>query len=104
MIGSDLVPGLHNWHPRMLLDINYIIYNRMGYEHIFDGSQKHLLPEKYELIDTDKNLIGMISSTEIRKRIKESRAEKTDDECSASYYFKIGGLVSKSTIEYIQDN
>ena len=76
----------------------------MGYEHIFDGTPKdYPLPNNYKLIDTNRNLIGMISSTEVRKRISEARAEQTV-QGSASYFFKIGGLVSKSTIEYIHDN
>ena len=45
----------------------------------------------------------MISSTEVRKRITEARTEQPDPN-SASYFYKIGGLVSKSTIEYIHDN
>lgn len=62
----------------------------------------------------------MISSTEVRKRINEAKQEaaaakeeeeKTNEEIksasaiqSASYFYKIGGLVSKSTIEYIREN
>ena len=65
----------------------------------------------------------MISSTEIRKRILEARQEEENDAInneeqklteeeiksksaikSASYFFQIGGLVTKSTIEFIRDN
>ena len=67
LIGSDLVPTLHMWHPRMIIDTSFVIYNRMGYEHVFDGSPKDYdLPHDYQLIDVGRNLIGMISSTLIR--------------------------------------
>ena len=81
-----------------------------------------------EVLKANQNLIGMISSTEVRKRIKaakieaEAQIQNQDEEeakCdqikeqkikstaavkSARYFYQIGGLVTKSTIEYIRDN
>ena len=105
MIGSDLVPKLHLYHEKMISDVNFIIFNRAGYEHIFDSSPKdYPMPHTYKLIDCDRNLLGMISSTEVRKRISETRlAHKNKKFTAANLFLKIGGLVSKTTIEYINE-
>ena len=71
MIGSDLVPTLQSWHPQMLTVPNFIIFDRKGYEHILDDSTKKEsdIPKNYIHIKPNNNLMGMISSTEVRKRI-----------------------------------
>ena len=106
MIGSDLVPKLHLYHEKMISDVDFIIFNRLGYENVFDGSPKdYPMPHNYKLIDSQHSLIGMICSTEVRKRIAESRlSHKNEKVTAANLFLKIGGLVSKTTIEYINEN
>lgn len=40
MMGSDLIPGLINWDEgqKMVDEINYIVFERKGYEYILDPS------------------------------------------------------------------
>ena len=61
------------------------------------------MPKKFNLISD--GMLGGISSTEIRRRIKQvkSQAMKVSKK-SASFYLKIGGLVSNSVIDYIIAN
>lgn len=90
------------------------------------------MPKNIEIIQSDENLIGMINSTEVRRRIREVKQEArnqlenelntqsshNDEESkqseesisknqailSAKYFYSIGGLVTKSTIEFIRNN
>ena len=55
----------------MLEEINFIIFDRKG----FDGNTNFDMPKKMLHLKSDQNLIGMISSTEVRRRIKEAREE-----------------------------
>ena len=75
MMGSDLIPGLSSWHEKMVTDVNFIIFDRKGYEQILDASipKNYPMPTNYVAIKADENLIGMISSTEVRKRIREAK-------------------------------
>ena len=50
----------------MLDEINFIIFDRKG----FDDFSHYEMPKKMEHLKSDQNLIGMISSTEVRRRIK----------------------------------
>ena len=52
MIGSDLVPSLHTWHPKMISEPSFIIFDRKGYEHILDPatSKDYPIPHNYTLI------------------------------------------------------
>lgn len=77
ILGSDLVPGLVKWDggQKFLDEVKFIIFERKGYEHILDPSTKkdYSMPKYYEKIKADENLIGMISSTLVRQRIKHAK-------------------------------
>ena len=122
MCGSDLIPGLIEWDEgqKMIDEINYIVFERKGFESNLDGDYQ--MPKNMEILKSNQNLIGMISSTEVRRRIQSAKAEaqaqinseedmneeetikSTNAVQSASYFYQIGGLVTKSTIEYIREN
>ncbi len=81
VIGTDLVPSLKSWDlgEKMLEEINFVIYLRPGYE--IDLTQKNeLLPKHFQTIDPSRNILGMISSTEVRDRIKKLREAKEEEE------------------------
>ena len=75
MMGSDLIPGLSSWNEKMVTDVSFIIFDRKGYEHILDPSvpKDFPMPTNYVAVKASDNLIGMISSTEVRKRITEAK-------------------------------
>ena len=106
-------------------EIKFIIFQRKGHEiDLSDPKIKEeFLPKNFEEISNDQNIIGMISSSEVRKRItllrntdereieKENndimdvQKEKQDYAISQSKeYSGIVGLVTKSTVQYIKDN
>ena len=78
MMGSDLIPGLSTWHEQMVTHVNFIIFDRKGYEDILDPAvpKTYPMPTNYVAIKAADNLIGMISSTEVRKRITEAKHEE----------------------------
>ena len=78
MIGSDLIPGLSSWNEKMVTDVSFIIFDRKGYEHILnpDVPKDYQMPTNYVAVKAGDNLIGMISSTEVRKRITEAKQEE----------------------------
>ena len=52
-----------------------------------------------------KLIVGGVSSTELRKRIKEIRKSPTKPKAgTAAAYFNISGLTTKGVIEYIISN
>ncbi|CAD8157134.1 unnamed protein product [Paramecium octaurelia] len=89
VIGSDLVNTLPNWveGQKLIAETNFIILNRSS--HKID--QITNLPPKYELV---QNFEYGISSTEIRKRIKNSKTE----------YLDCLGVLTPEIIEYIKVN
>lgn len=135
IMGSDLLSTLYTWDygEQLINEINFIIFERKGYEKNLDPEyareQGYPLPKNYVTLKSSQNLIGMISSTEVRRRIKEARealaqaqergsskeeAKEDMDQIkqqiqhdqailSARYFYQIGGLVTKSTIEFIRE-
>ena len=75
ILGSDLLPGLHTWDngQELVEEINFIVFERKGYEQTLDPDfaqqSGYSLPNHYLTLKAQDNLIGMISSTEVRKRI-----------------------------------
>jgi len=58
----------------LLEEIKFMIYMRSG--HPVDlSSDNPMLPKTFLKIDPKNNLIGMISSTEVRTRIKEMKKQ-----------------------------
>ena len=73
MMGSDLVPDLIKWDKgqEMIDEINYILFERKGYEYILDENVEKTfqIPKNILSITANQNLISGISSTEVRRRI-----------------------------------
>jgi nicotinic acid mononucleotide adenylyltransferase len=72
MMGSDLIPGLINWDngQEMIDECNFTVFERKGYESVLNGLKKeYQMPKCMMVLKANQNLIGMISSTEVRKRI-----------------------------------
>ena len=100
-MGSDLIPTLHLWHEpeKLVSDINFIIYNRINGDPSINlelGFPKGM-PAHYLFNSGARNFFGEISSTEVRRRIQDSRdAKEPKEKC-----FNIAGLIPKTVIEYI---
>lgn len=72
LAGTDLIPGLIKWDEgqKLIDEIKFIIFSRRGYEKVLSTENRDFqLPKNYEIINAKDNLIGMISSTEVRRRI-----------------------------------
>jgi len=102
IIGSDLLPTLKKWHEgeKLLHEINFILYNRKGYEIETLNLEPELMPKKYVYRAEAKDYFGMISSTEVRRRIEEARKLELDD----SKFMNIIGMVTKGVAQYIIEN
>ena len=75
-MGSDLIPGLLSWDcgKKLLSEINFVVFERKGFESILtlpENERPYPMPEKMTLIKDNENVLGVISSTEVRRRIKE---------------------------------
>ena len=85
-----------------------MIFERKGYEHTLDETKEHdfNMPKNFIVIKSDENTLGMISSTEIRKRISEAKSQMDENQeiKNAKYFYNIAGLVTSSTIEMIRKN
>ena len=79
MMGSDLIPTLISWDngQELIDEVNFIVFERKGYESVLDPKVEHSyqMPKSMEVLRSNQNLIGMISSTEVRKRIKAAKDE-----------------------------
>ena len=79
MGGSDLIPGLITWDngQELIDEVNFVVFERKGYESVLDEStpKEYQMPKSMEVLKANQNLIGMISSTEVRKRIKAAKIE-----------------------------
>jgi nicotinate-nucleotide adenylyltransferase len=75
VMGSDLISSLDQWHEgdKLISDVNFVIYPRAGYD--LDLTHKNM-PANYLHKAGSDNYFGMISSTEVRRRIAESRASE----------------------------
>ncbi len=61
------------------------------------------VPKKY-IEMKQKLIVGGVSSTELRKRIKQAKKEGGAHPMTAKVSFNIAGLASKAVIEYILAN
>jgi len=81
IIGTDLIPYLSKWDEgdRMLQEVKFVMYLRQS--HPIDLSPSNpQLPKHFVTIDPSKQIIGMISSTEVRNRIKEMKKQVDKEE------------------------
>mmetsp|Transcript_20126 Transcript_20126/g.24823 ORF Transcript_20126/g.24823 Transcript_20126/m.24823 type:complete len:123 (+) Transcript_20126:413-781(+) len=94
-MGSDLIKSLHWWDEgeRIINEMPMIIFRRKGYDN--DELFNHANFPKNDpiVVDEEKSLIGVISSTEIRRRVCEN---------SHLPYFGVTGLVTPKVIQYLQ--
>ena len=78
VMGSDLIPTLHLWHEpeKLVSDINFILYNRLNGDPSInlELTTPSGMPKKFLYKSGARNFFGEISSTEVRRRIDESRA------------------------------
>lgn len=67
IIGSDIVPEFHKWEKKeeLLKEVEFLVFPRDPF-HLPEN-----LPEGFELITDEKLITTNISSTGIRKRLKE---------------------------------
>ncbi|CAD8176576.1 unnamed protein product [Paramecium pentaurelia] len=89
VIGSDLVNSLPNWVEglKLIAETKFIILNRSSHK----INQNAILPPNYEMV---QDFEFGISSTEIRKRIKNS----------CTQYLDCLGILTPEIIEYIKVN
>ncbi len=96
-MGSDLIKSLHWWDDgeRIINEMPMIIFRRKGYNNEELFSHTNFPKNDPIIIDEEKSLIGVISSTEIRRRVCEN---------AHLPYFGIAGLVSPRVIQYLTQN
>lgn len=92
VVAGDIVKDLHWWDEGAKLkeEINFIILNRTGYE-----IKQEDKPKKHKMVEGA--VTSNLSSTELRKRIKN--AEKESDKLLG-----IAGLTTNSVIEMIKEH
>ena len=95
-MGSDLVKNLHFWDcgERLIAEIKCIVFLRKGFPNDDVVTHANFPKNNPIVVDEEDSLIGVISSTEIRKRVQMSRENNKPS-------FAIGGLVMPSVIKYI---
>ena len=98
-MGSDLIANLHLWDEsqRTINEMRCIIYLRKGYPNDMLLEHPNFPKNNPLLVDEEESLIGVISSTEVRKRVQKFV------ELGKPFY-GIAGLVTNSVLKYIQDN
>lgn len=97
IMGSDLIKSLHWWDEgdRIINEMPIIIFRRKGYDNDSIFSHENFPKNNPIVVDEGRSLIGVISSTEVRRRVHENVHLP---------YFGISGLVTKNIIEYLTDN
>ena len=100
VMGSDLIPTLKTWHEgeKLVSDVNFVLYNRVGYD-IDQMMGLPSMPKRYLYAPGAKGDFGEVSSTEVRRRIAEAKADPDE---AGKTHLNIGGLVTKSVIDYIR--
>ena len=96
-MGSDLIKGLSEWDEgeRIINQMKCVIFRRKGYNNDELFSHPNFPKNNPIEVDEERSLIGVISSTEIRRRVCEN---------SIIPFYGISGLVTPKIIEYITIN
>lgn len=96
-MGSDLIKGLHWWDDgeRIIREMPIIIFRRKGYDNEELFAHENFPLNDPIVVDEEKSLIGVISSTEIRRRVCENQMLS---------FFGIAGLVTPRVIEYLTNH
>jgi len=97
IMGSDLIKGLHWWDDgdRIIREMPIIIFRRKGYDNEALFAHENFPRNDPIVVDEEKSLIGVISSTEIRRRVCENHMVP---------YCGIAGLVTPNVIDYLSRN
>ncbi len=97
IMGSDLIKSLHWWDEgeRIINEMPIIIFRRKGYDNEELFAHTNFPKNDPVVVDEEKSLIGVISSTEIRRRV-----------CELGHvpFFGIAGLVTPKVIAYLTEN
>ena len=98
-MGSDLIENLHYWDDgeRLIKQMKCIIFLRKGYPNDRLLEHKNFPKNEPLLVDEEDSLIGVISSTEIRKRVQKFVSDGRP-------FYGIAGLVANSVLKFIKDN
>ena len=72
MIGSDLISGLHWWDEgaRLISETEFIIFERLGYDQLTLSKHENYPKNNPIVVPEAESLVGMISSSEIRRRVQ----------------------------------
>lgn len=97
IMGSDLIKSLHWWDEgdRIINSMPIIIFRRKGYDNDAIFAHENFPKNNPIVVDESRSLIGVISSTEVRRRVCENRHIP---------FFGISGLVTRNVLEYLADN
>lgn len=93
VMGTDLIANLHYWDAgdRMVNNTNYCIFSRTGYDlETLMKSDNWPKSSRLAPLGSAENLLGGISSTEVRYRVKHGVG--------------VAGLLTPSVIDYIKKN
>lgn len=90
-MGSDLIKSLHLWDDgaRLINEMQMIIFRRKGYDNDVLFNHENFPKNDPIVVDEEKSLIGVISSTEIRRRVSENQHIP---------FLGIAGLVTPSVV------
>ena len=94
-MGTDLIPTLHEWDnaPQFMQEHSFVLQSRQGYE--LPNLEEHPnFPKKCQLMTSET--VGMMSSTEVRKRLRHSHATGSK--------INVHGHVTPNTIKYLLEN
>ena len=97
IMGSDLIKGLHWWDEgeRIINEMKCVIFRRKGYNNDELFSHPNFPKNNPIEVDEELSLIGVISATEIRRRV-----------CNNGHipFYGIAGLVTPKVIQYLTAN
>ena len=100
VMGSDLLDSLHLWNDgqKMIDEIPLVVFRRKSQhdEETMELESHPNFPKNDPIfIGDDKSMIGVISSTEVRKRVKQN--EKIP-------FYGVAGLVSPSVLKFMDEH
>lgn len=76
-----------------------MVFPRLGYNVDLTDLTNPNIPKKSIIVEENSSLIGMISSTEVTQRVRESRKSQE----KGNKFLGISGLVTPGVIDYINE-
>lgn len=97
IMGSDLIKSLHWWDEgdRIIREMPIIIFRRKGYDNDAIFAHENFPKNNPIVVEENRSLIGVISSTEVRRRVCEN---------AHLPFFGIAGLVTRNVLDYLTQN